>query len=31
VAIERLTTGGPTDADAPDHYFTPQTVIIAAL
>jgi len=31
VAIERLTTDGPADADAPDHYFTPQTVILAAL
>jgi outer membrane protein assembly factor BamB len=31
VAIERLTTDGPADADAPDHYFTPETVIIAAL
>jgi outer membrane protein assembly factor BamB len=31
VAIERLTTGGPADPDAPDHYFTPETVIIAAL
>lgn len=31
LAIERLTTGGPADADAPDHYFSPQTVVIAAL
>jgi outer membrane protein assembly factor BamB len=31
VAIERLTTNGPADPDAPDHYFTPETVVIAAL
>jgi hypothetical protein len=31
VAIERLTAGGPTNPDAPDHYFTQQTVILAAL
>ncbi|MEV6842621.1 PQQ-binding-like beta-propeller repeat protein [Actinoplanes sp. NPDC051411] len=31
VAIERLTADGPADADAPDHYFTPETVLIAAL
>jgi outer membrane protein assembly factor BamB len=31
VAIERLTTDGPADADAPDHYFTQETVILAAL
>ena len=30
-AIERLTTGGPADPDAPDYYFTVQTVIIAAV
>jgi outer membrane protein assembly factor BamB len=31
VAIERLTTNGPRDPDGPDHYFTPETVILAAL
>jgi outer membrane protein assembly factor BamB len=30
LAIERLTTGGPTAPDAPDHYFTQQTVLLAA-
>ena len=31
VAVERLTAGGPADPDAPDHYFTPETVVLAAL
>jgi len=31
VAIERLTGDGPADPDAPEHYFTVDTVIIAAL
>jgi PQQ-like domain len=31
VAIERLTTGGPSNTDAPNHYFTQETVILAAL
>jgi outer membrane protein assembly factor BamB len=31
LAVERLTAGGPADPDAPDHYLTQQTVILAAL
>ena len=31
VAIERLADGGPADPEAPGHYFTVDTVIIAAL
>jgi hypothetical protein len=31
LAIERLTPDGPADPDAPDHYFTVETVILAAL
>ncbi len=31
VAIERLTGDGPADPSAPEHYFTVDTVIIAAL
>lgn len=31
VAIERLTADGPADPSAPEHYFTVDTVIIAAL
>jgi hypothetical protein len=31
VAIERLTGDGPADPDAPEHYFTVDTVIIAAI
>ena len=31
LAIERLTAGGPTDPDAPDHYFTQETVLLAAI
>ena len=30
-AIERLIAGGPTDPDAPDYYFSQETVILAAL
>ena len=31
VAIERLTGDGPADPTAPDHYFTQQVVILAAI
>jgi hypothetical protein len=31
VAIERLRTGGPKNPDAPDYYFTQDTVILAAV
>ncbi|GID31527.1 outer membrane protein assembly factor BamB family protein [Paractinoplanes brasiliensis] len=31
VAIERLTEDGPADPEAPEHYFTVDTVIIASL
>ncbi|MBL7254521.1 PQQ-binding-like beta-propeller repeat protein [Paractinoplanes lichenicola] len=31
VAIERLTGDGPADPEAPEHYFTTDTVIIASL
>jgi len=31
VAIERLTGDGPADPDAPEHYFTVDTVIIATI
>jgi outer membrane protein assembly factor BamB len=31
LAIERLTAGGPTDPDAPDHYFAQETVLVAAV
>jgi putative pyrroloquinoline-quinone binding quinoprotein len=31
LALERLTGGGPADPAAPDHYFTVETVILAAL
>ena len=31
VAIERLTTDGPADPDTPGHYFSVETVIIAAV
>ncbi|HEY0534179.1 MAG TPA: PQQ-binding-like beta-propeller repeat protein [Actinoplanes sp.] len=31
VAVERLAANGPPGPDAPDHYFTQETVIVAAL
>jgi hypothetical protein len=31
VAIERLTPGGPPDPETAGHYFTNETVILAAL